>query len=269
MNANGEVKSTSKVFDFNELCYDANSLNSPYFSIIKSHEKNKRIYNVKFDVNEIKGSAIIKSKSKGYSPFPTGSMGKLATRHILKLKGKGLAFRYASHVPQGKIDCQLKINENKFDLSGKAYHEQGRFTGSPDQMGNGWNWFHFVSKNVNIFGKPGDFLCVEKEGKRLIGGISYKESILSDKIYADKKETFMIGGKLSFLYKKLSFEISPTGKPSTPLIYVPSIDTDQVWGTVAQPSVISLKDDGKELVEGGLLLLESCKMSKEKRIILE
>lgn len=269
MSASGEVKSVSKVFDYKEFSYDKNSLNCPYFKITKSHEKNKRIYTVKFYLDEIKGSATITSVSKGFSPFPTGSMGKMATRYILKLKGKDLAFRYGSHVPQGKVDCHLQIKENYFDLSGKAYHEQGWFTGSADQMGKGWTWFHFVSKNVNIFGKPGDFLCLEKEKKRLIGGISFKEYILTDKIYADKTKNFLVGGKLNFLYKKRSFEIVPTGKPSTPLINIPSIDTDQVWGTVAQPSVVYLNDHGKELVEEGLLLLETCKMSKKRESILE
>lgn len=269
MNTHREVKSISKVFNREELCYDENSLETPYFNLKKSHEKSRRIYTVDFNVEEIKGSATIVSSSKGYSPFPTGSMGKFATRHILKLKGENLAFRYASHVPQGKVDCSLKINNKSLILSGKAYHEQGWFTGTPDQMGKGWNWFHFVSKNVNIFGKPEDFICLEKKGKRLVAGISFKEYALSDKAYADKTETIMLGGKLTFLSKKLSFNIVPTGKPSTPLIYIPSTNSHQAWGTVAQPSFIYLKNRDKQLVEEGVLLLESCKMSKERLNIIE
>lgn len=262
MYPDGKVKSVSKVFDFSQLSYDEKKIECPYFKISKSHTKNSRNYLIDFYLDEIKGSANIRSVSKGFSPLPTGSMGKFATRHILKLKGKNLAFRYAAHVPQGEISCELEIDQRPVVQKGKVYHEQGRFTGSPEQMGKGWTWFHFVSKNVNIFGKPGDFLCIEKEHKRLIAGIGFKKTVLLDKVYSQDPTTYLMGGKLQFKSNKVSFEISPTGRPSTPLILIRSFDTHQLWGTVAQPSILKLNDKGKELVEEGMLLLETCKMGK-------
>jgi hypothetical protein len=265
MKANGEVISESKVFDSKEVQYDEKSLKSPYFELFKSHGKNTREYTINFLLDEIKGSAKIRSGSKAFSPFPTGHMGPFGMKHIAKCLREGADFRYASHVPQGKIDCNLDIKGTQLSLSGKTYHEQGCFNGTPDEMGKGWTWFHFVSKNINLFGTPKAFLCLEKEGKRLIGGAdnSTNGCVLSDMVYTDKLKNFLIGGKLSFASTNLSFIVTPSGQPSTTLIRIPSFDTDQVWGTSSQPSLISINHDGKKLEEEGRLLLEMCNMNKK------
>jgi hypothetical protein len=265
MNAKGEVESESKVFDAKEVIYDKKSIKCPYFELSRAHDEHARNYTVNFFMDKIKGTAKIKSVSKAFSPFPTGSMGPLLSKYILKLKGQGSSFRYASHVPQGNIDCHLTMNDTLVDLSGKAYHEQGWFSGLPHQMGAGWSWVHFVSKNINIFGTPEQFLCLEKDGKRLIGGLHTfdKGCVLSDMVYANPTENYLLGGKLSFASSKLSFEVTPTGKPSIPLIFMPSVDTDQSWGTALQPSVITFRQKGIEVKEEGWLLLESCRMSKK------
>jgi hypothetical protein len=258
----GKVTSGQKIFDFSELSYNEKGLQCPYFELTQTKTLKGRKYLMDFKLDEIKGSVTITSSSKVFSPLPTSSMGEFATRHILKLKGKDLAFRYASYVPQGEVLCNLEVQGKRIEQSGKAYHEQGWFTGEASQMGPGWTWFHFVSENINVFGKPGDFICLEKSGKRIVGGISYKNLTLTDKVYGSQYDKLLMGGNINFSSGKTSFVIHPHGKKTTALIYLPSFETDQLWGTVAQPSTMTLSVDGKEIREQGILIMETCNMQK-------
>jgi hypothetical protein len=260
MNAKGEMTSQRKIFAATEVLYDKNSIQSPCFEISRAHRKNNRNYSINIFLDSIKGSVKISSESKAFSPFPRGSMSATITK-LFKRRVKGLAYRYSAHVPQGTVNCKLEIQGKDLELAGKAYHEQGWFTGTPDKMGEGWTWFHFVSKNMNIFGTPGQFFCLEKEGKRLIGGID-KKCTLSEMSYSNTQKNLLTGGKLKFNSGKLSFELNPTGKQGTPLICLPSVDTQQLWGTVLQPTTIKLKYKKEELEEEGVMFLETCKMKK-------
>ena len=263
MTANGELIKAEKVIDSNEVHYDENGLKSPYLEIIRSHQKKTREYTINFFLDEIKGTAKIVSNSKDFSPLPTGSLKAFGTKFILGKKGKGLQYRYAAHIPQGKVTCKLDINDNYISLSGKAYHEQGWFTGQPHQMGDGWVWFHFVSQNINIFGAK-TFLYLEMDGQVIIGGLNSfnRRCVLSDSIFANKPSNLLVGGKFSFNSSNSSFDIIPIGKKSTTLVCIPSKDTDQIWGTVLQPSIITIQYHGKEFKAEGLLLLETSKMSR-------
>ena len=263
LKANGELISANKVIDSKEVHYDENGLKCSYLEIFRSHDKKTREYTINFFLDEIKGSAKITSNSRAFSPLPTGSLGTFGTRYILKKKGKGLAYRYAAHIPQGHVSCNLDIGNNHFDLSGKAYHEQGWFTGQPHQMGDGWVWFHFVSENINLFGAR-SFFYLEMNGERIIGGFNSFNSrcLFSDPILSNKTPNFLVGGKLSFSSSNSSFEVIPTGKTSTPLVCIPSDDTDQIWGTVLQPSRMNIHHEGKELIVEGMLLIETSKMSR-------
>jgi hypothetical protein len=260
MNAKGEVTSQRKVFTATEVLYDKNSIKSPCFEISKAHKKNNRNYSVNIFLDSIKGSVKISSDAKAFSPFPRGSMSATITK-LFKRRVKGLAYRYSAHVPQGIVNCNIEFEEKKLELKGKAYHEQGWFTGSPHQMGDGWTWFHFISRNMNIFGTPGQFFCLEKEGERLIGGID-KKCTLTEMTYSSIQKDLLTGGTLRFNSGKLSFELKPTGKESIPLICLPSVDTQQLWGTVLQPTAIKLKYKKEELEEEGVMFLETCKMKK-------
>jgi len=263
LRADGELIRAKKIFDSNEVYYDEKSLICPYLEICKSHDGKTREYTINFFLDEIKGSAKIISNSKAFSPLPTGSIGTFGTRHILKQKGKGLAYRYAAHVPQGDVICNLDINDNHLNLSGKAYHEQGWFTGQAHQMGDGWVWFHFVSKSINLFGAR-SFFYLEMNGEPIIGGLNSfdSRSVLSDTIFANSPRYFVLGGKLDFSSSKTSFDVTPIGKTSTPLVCIPALDTDQIWGTVLQPSRIRINRHGKELQEEGMMLLETSRMRK-------
>jgi hypothetical protein len=262
MNPEGEVENESKVFHTDEVIFGAEGFKCPYFELLKSHHKNIREYTVNFFMDRVKGSVRIKSVASAFSPFPTGSMGAFMNRHVFKRKARNATFRYAAMIPQGAVACNLQIRGKQHDLKGKVYHEQGCFSGSADQMGQGWEWFHFVSKNVNIFGTPHAFFCFEKEGKRIAGELNIfdRGCLLSDPVYAIKPDHFLMGGKLSFASNHLSFEVSPMGKSPSALICIPSFDTDQVWGTIAQPSVLHYTYEGKEYREEGKLLIETCRM---------
>lgn len=258
----GELITANKVFDSNEVVFDENSLRSPYLKIIKSHEKNSREYTLNFSMDEIKGSTKISSDSKAFSPLPTGSLGRLGTRYLLKQEGN-VAYRYAAHVPKGKVSGSLEFGNDHFDLSGNAYHEQGWFTGQAHQMGEGWEWFHFASESVNIFGAR-TFFYLELNGEILIGGLNNGDSRcqLSDKLIAENTSNFILGGSLSFTSPKLSFEVTATESTGTPLIYIPGVDTDELWGNIMQPSQIQITHKGEELLEEGKLIIETCRMTK-------
>ncbi|MFL5730547.1 MAG: hypothetical protein ACJ75J_13760 [Cytophagaceae bacterium] len=262
MYPDGRVVSEQKIFDAAQVQYNDDRIKAPCFEIVRMHDLKARNYTVSFYLDSIQGSVKINSDGKAFSPFPRGSMSSTVTS-LFKRKVKGLAYRYAAHMPQGKVVCDLKLQDKKIDLSGKAYHEQGWFTGSPDRMGDGWTWFHFVSDNINVLGTPGQFFCFENTGKRLVGGLE-KNCCLTEMVYAEEPSGFLTRGKLSFHSRKLSFEISPTGKASVPLICLPSDETDQLWGTVCQPSFITLSYKGKESREKGVLFLETCRMKKKK-----
>ncbi len=262
LKANGEIVSVKKVFDSREVHYDEKSLSCSYLQICKSHDENSREYTITFYMDEIKGSATITSTSKAFSPLPTGSIGAFGAKHILKLKGK-VAYRYAAHVPRGEVICNLYINDNHLNLSGMAYHEQGWFTGQPHQMGDGWVWFHFVSKSINLFGAR-SFFYLEMNGELVIAGLNSINSrcVISDTIFADSPKYFVLGGKLEFTSPNQSFKVIPIGKTNTPMVCIPSIDTDQIWGTTLQPSRIRISHHGKQLQEEGMMLLETSRMKK-------
>lgn len=258
MNSLGEVISSRKVFDVAEIQYDVNSIKASSFEIIKDHEKNSRNYLINFFLDSLKGTLKITSSEKGFSPFPRGSMSSTIAS-IFKHKSKGVAIRYAAHIPGGSAQFNIEFKDSVIELKGCAYHEQGWFTGTPDQMGSGWTWFHFVSKNINIFGTAGQFLYLEKKDVFQIGGLTKKCS-LNETTYLKEKNNLLIGGKLTFNSKKLSFSLTPTGKPPTPLIFMPSFDTNQLWGTVLQETTINFMNKKTELNEGGILFLETCRM---------
>ena len=262
MKPDGELITSNKVFDSKEVEFYENSLRSPYLEIIKSHEKNSREYTLNFTMDEIKGSAKISSDSKAFSPLPSGSLGSFGTKHILKQEGN-VAYRYAAHVPKGQASCRLKFGSDSLNLSGQAYHEQGWFTGQAHQMGEGWEWFHFASKSVNLFGAK-TFFYLELNGEILIGGLNKGDSRckLSVEVIAKNTSNFILGGSLNFSSPKLSFYVVPINSTSTPLIYIPGIDTDELWGNIMQPSSIQITYKGEELSEEGKLIIETCRMSK-------
>ena len=262
MTPDGELITSNRVFDSKEVKFDENSLRSPYLEIIKSHERNGRNYTLNFLMDEVKGSMNIASDSKAFSPLPTGSLGRFGTKHILKQEGN-VAYRYAAHVPKGLASGRLEIGCESLNISGQAYHEQGWFTGQAHQMGEGWEWFHFASKSVNLFGAK-TFFHLELNGETLIGGLNRADSRckLSDEVIVKNTSNFILGGSLNFASPKLSFDVVPIDGTSTPLIYIPGFDTDQLWGSIVQPSRIQINYKGKELSEEGNLLIETCRMSK-------
>lgn len=260
MNAQGNVISQRKVFDASEVQYAPNSIKSSCFEITRAHDKSNRIYSINFFLDSINGTININSIQKAFSPFPRGSMSATIS-NILKKKVKGLAYRYAAHVTEGKVHCNINMNENLLALKGKAYHEQGWVTGTADQLGDGWTWFHFVSKNINIFGTSEQFFSLEKHGKRLYGGLNKKCSI-SEMNYSDTEMHLLTRGNLTFHSNKISFGLTPTGTAYTPLIVMSSVDTDQLWGSVLQPTAIKFRYKKTELEETGVMLLETCRMKK-------
>ncbi len=262
MNAQGNVISQRKVFDASEIQYTTNCIKSPCFEIIRAHDKNNRIYSINFFLDSINGTININSIQKAFSPFPRGSMSATITG-ILKKKVKGLAYRYAAHVTDGKVQCNINMNENLLALKGKAYHEQGWVTGTADQLGDGWTWFHFVSKNINIFGTSEQFFCLEKQGKRLYGGLN-KKCCISEMTYADKEKQLLTGGTLYFHSNKIAFGLNQLDSTYTPMIVMPSFDTDQIWGSVLQKTAINFRYKKTELNENGIMLLETCRMKKKE-----
>ncbi len=262
MKSNGELISANKVFDSKEVEFDENNLKSPYLEIIKSHGKDTREYTLNFSLDEVKGTTKIYSDSRAFSPLPTGSLGPFGTKHILKQEGN-VAYRYAAHIPKGKVSCNLEFGNESLNLSGQVYHEQGWFTGQAHQMGEGWEWFHFASKSVNIFGAK-TFFYLELNGEILIGGLNNGDSRcqLTHKVLAENTSNFILGGNLNFTSRKLSLEVVPSDSTSTPLIYIPGVDTDELWGNVMQPSSIQITHKGVELVEEGKLIIETCRMTK-------
>jgi len=169
MEANGEVLSAKKIFDSNQVQYDENSLKCSFLEIIRSNEKKNREYNIRFSMDEFQGSLKIVSDQKAFSPLPVGSLGSFGSKILLKQKGKKISYRYAAHVPQGKVSCELNLKGKKLALRGKAYNEQGWFTGKAEQMCEGWVWFHFVSENINLFG-ANSFFYLEMNGEIMVGG---------------------------------------------------------------------------------------------------
>lgn len=262
MKPNGEIIRAEKIIDSKDVQYTENSVISEYLEVYKSHDKDTREYIVNFFLDEIKGSAQITSDAKAFSPLPAGSMGSFGTRHLLR-KGKGLAYRYAAHVPQGEATINIEIDEQPIALSGKAYNEQGWFTGQAHQMGDGWVWFHFVSEDINLFGAR-SFFFLEMNGERIIGGLNSfnRRCVVSDSVMVDGTPNFLVGGSLNFESKKTSFKVTPLKKINQPLVYIPSEITDQVWGTVLQPSQMTIKYKGKDLTVEGRLLIETSGMKK-------
>ena len=260
MKANGEVVTSQKTIDVSEIVYSNDSIKSPYFEIIRTHEKQNRSYTVNFFLDSINGSVKINAYEKAFSPFPRGSMSSTITQ-LFKKNAKGLAYRYSAHVTEGIVKCKIELKKMVIELSGKTYHEQGWFTGRPDQMGDGWVWFHFVSKSMNVFGTAGKFFCLEKNGKCIIGGLE-KKCFFSEMTYSGTQKNLLIGGKLILNSKKLSFEISPVGKTSYTLICLPSVDTDQLWGTVLQESGIEYTSKKNVLIEDGVMFIETCIMNE-------
>lgn len=262
LKANGELVRAEKIVNSSEIQYTENSIKSSYLEIIRSHDKELREYTINFFLDEIQGTARITSNAKAFSPLPTGSMGSFGTRYLLR-KGKNLAYRYAAHVPQGEATVNLVISNIHYDLSGKAYNEQGWFDGEANKMGDGWIWFHFVSENINLFGAR-SFFFLELNGEIIIGGLNSFNSrcVVKDSVMATSNPNFLMGAGLSFKSSKLTLEVTSLGKSSSRLVYIPSDHTDQVWGTVLQASHMSIQYKGQDYSEAGRMLIETSKMNQ-------
>ena len=262
MNKNGELIVSNEVFDTNKVIFDTNSFISPFLDVIKSHDKTNREYTLNFKTDNINGSAKITSDTKAFSPLPIGSLGSFGAKHFLKQQGK-VAYRYAAHVPKGDASFNLEIGDEHINLSGQAYHEQGWFSGEAHQMGEGWEWFHFASESVNLFGAR-SFFYLELNGELLVGGLNSFNSRcrLTNEVFSLNTSNFILSGELNFSSPKLSFNVVPIESTGTPLIYIPSKNTDQLWGTTLQRSQIQINRRGVELSEEGSLIIETCRMSK-------
>jgi hypothetical protein len=252
---------STKAFDAGDVCYTDSTVSCSVFSLKRRHTKGTRRYDLDFKLDNVHGSLSIASTTNAFSPFPGGLVGRFIAKNLLKLGGDDPVFRYAAHVPHGHAKCDLNVRGKSIKQSGTAYHEQGMFRGAPDQLGKGWAWVHFVSKNFNVFGKPQDFVCLEKNGRKKISGTTFfdRGMVLSNTTYSASQQNLLIGGTLSLESDNVSFTVEATAA-ATPLIVIPSARTPQLWGTVAQPSVIRYTENGKTIEEEGVLLLETCKM---------
>lgn len=261
--ANGEVVRDHHIFSPDSVKYSQDSIKSKWLTIIKNHTKKTREYTIDIALEKIKGRAKINTERKAFSPLPVGSIGHFGAKKLLKQEGEHIRYRYAAHVPKGKVACSMNINEEALDLTGQAYHEQGMFSGKAPEMGDGWAWFHFVSESINLFGAR-SFFYLEKDGEILVGGLnSFKRRcVLQDTTYSEKYPNFISGGNLHFSTTKLAFDVTPDEK-SVPMICIPGFDnSQQLWGDVLQPSTISLQVKGDTLIEKGLFLIETSQMSK-------
>ena len=263
LSTDGNVVTTKEGFDANSVKYSEYKIQCKAFTIERKHGRNNRHYTIELNLPRAKGSVVIDSFTKAFSPFPGGVVNTFVSKHLLKLKGEKPLFRYAAHVPHGEARCDLQIDDQLVRQAGKAYHEQGMFRGLPEYLGKGWAWIHFVSNTFNIFGKPQDFVCLEKNGKKTISGTTFFDRgvVLSDVVYDMEEKNLIVSGALSFRSNKLEFTVTPSAT-GIPLIVIPSAETEQLWGTVAQRSTLRYKQDGGAVEEQGWLLIETCKMGR-------
>ncbi|MFN6946570.1 MAG: hypothetical protein ACK4ND_16605 [Cytophagaceae bacterium] len=259
-NNEGHVLKDKAVFDSSKVKFTENSIKSPFFELYKMHGKKNRNYNIEVFLKKIKASIKIHSDLKPFSPFPTGRFDRFVSKYLIGFKGTAPDFQYASYVPSGKMEWSLDVEGQKVQNTGLAYHEQGRFNGLANEMGQGWIWIHFVSERLNIFGKPGIFLFVQMDGKVLFDGITIlRKCQLSNEKYSEDQKDTLINGSLHYYSKSMLFEIVPLGLPSQVLLSVRSYNGRKTWASVVQPSKINFRYKDKEFSEEGNLILETCK----------
>ncbi len=95
------------------------------------------------------------------------------------------------------------------------------------------------------------------DGEILNGGLNSFNSRckLSEEVFSKNSSNYILEGQLNFTSSKITFEVLPIGNISTPLIYIPSDNTDQLWGTTLQRSVINISNQGVDFSEKGSLII--------------
>jgi uncharacterized protein (DUF952 family) len=262
----GVVKRFSANFQTSEIKTSADQLEIPSKLLIQSHgDKGNRTYTIQVHFPEVEGVFEILPTKPPYAPFPTGVMpGYLQTLISGAPKGSP-SFSYVVQVPEGNLSGLLTWDSHRIVMSGQAYHEQGRLDDSPGKQGINWSWYHFSGEGWNIFGSPGTIIYVQKDDKVLRSGF---HMVAAD--YGIQHRTFsspghakiLTGAEIFFKHSDMAFTMKMLPSTSSTLISYASSDPSQVWGTVAGAAQLLIRENGKEKVVSGRMLLETCSWEK-------
>ena len=140
--------------------------------------------------------------------------------------------------------------------------EQGFYKGPASSFGSGWVWFHFMSTDWNVFGRP--------QG---IHFVQYKDQILRSSLETDSDHYWidhevkehsrgphsLTGVTIHFQEKEgVGFEISTIqSEPHRELIYESNVQNTQSWATSVREATLRIEGMGEDQKVRGQLVLET------------
>ncbi|QDK80703.1 DUF952 domain-containing protein [Spirosoma sp. KCTC 42546] len=258
----GVVKRFTTTVPQSKLKTSANHLEIPSHLVIRAigdSDNNQFLIQVNFP--EVTGTFTITPTQPPFAAFPTGVMPGFLHTVLTGAPVNSPGFSYVSQIPNSTVSGSLSWGDFQSQLSGQAYHEQGRLDDTPARQGGSWTWYHFAGDGWNIFGTPGSYIYLQQGDQIIRSGFHLisKEYTLTNRTYASPDHTKLLtGGEISFHHDNLTFRLIMSPAEAETLVCFPSPNPSQVWGTVGGTATLSISDGAATNVIEGHMFLESC-----------
>jgi hypothetical protein len=240
----GKTRVFTRSFESSGLrCFKAGVEAGGKFAIGFDPSGSRPRYKLSFSMEGLQGSLEATCLEKPFSPLPFGT------------RPGGPGFAYVAQVPRGAVFGALTLHSEPIPVDGVLYHEQGRFDDLPERLSEGWQWFHFLHPDWNLFGVPGLFAFIQNEDRKLFSGVRF-----SGNSYG-MNAPLLEKGELHFKKGDLRLRLSADADRWADLISFPSADSRQLWSTGVTTARLIGTACGKAVDCPGQVILETCRLS--------
>lgn len=218
-------------------------------------------FSIQVNFPEVTGTFTIKPTQPPFAAFPTGVMPGILQTVISGAPLGAPSLSYVSQIPNSSVSGTLAWGEYKAQLTGQAYHEQGRLDDTPARQGGSWTWYHFSGDGWNIFGTPGSYIYLQQGDQIIRSGFHLlsNEYSLTNRTYSSPDHAKLLtGGEISFHHDDLTFRLTMSPSSAKTMICFPSPNPNQVWGTVEGTATLSITEGSTTKRLEGRMFLESC-----------
>lgn len=258
----GLVKRFSSVVSQSEIKTSADHLEIPSHLVIRSTgADDNRTYSILVNFPEVTGVFTIRPTQPPFAAFPTGVMPGLLQTVLSGAPLGAPSFSYVSQIPNSLVSGSLAWDEYQTDISGQAYHEQGRLNDTPERQGSSWTWYHFAGDGWNIFGTPGSYIYLQQGDRILRSGfhIVAKDYTLRNRTFSSPDHAkILTGGEIYFHHEDIDFRIKLSPATAKTLVCFPGTNPNQVWGTVEGTATLSISEGSTTKLLDGRMFLETC-----------
>ncbi len=195
------------------------------------------------------------------TPFAASPYGRLPLWLMRFFGQHRQPISYVSLVPRDTAHVDLEVYGKEINQNGLAYHEQGRFDGTPREFQReGWTWFHIFGSEWNIFGAENAYIYITN-GKDAIGHgypMWHETFTLLKKEYRSHDPRVLQAAMLEFKTGKISLIAMFESSYEDDLIHLSSTDRSQLWSMRYSIAKVSIEYEGKTHKFSAPALLETC-----------